>query len=159
VTRMLLAHMLTVTLPSRCRASLRGGRAANPRALHAAAYFLAKAKETVDLETVAGLRAGEASGPKGGARRLVRGARRERAARPGARRQEGLRAAVGAAQLRAGQSDRVAKADMTKSGASKEMIDFFYGWNLKEMSKDMFLHYAGLDRMARLAYAYITAWM
>ena len=57
------------------------------------------------------------------------------------------------------QSDRVAKADMTKSGATKEMIDFFYGWNLKEMSKDMFLHYAGLDRMARLAYAYITAWM
>ena len=31
--------------------------------------------------------------------------------------------------------------------------------NLKEMSKDMFLHYAGLNRMARLAYAYITAWM
>jgi len=28
----------------------------------------------------------------------------------------------------------------------KELIDYFFGWKLREMQKDMQLHYAGMDR-------------
>ena len=57
------------------------------------------------------------------------------------------------------QSDRVAQATKEKSKVSKEDINFFYGWDLKKMLAEMQLHYKGLDRMARLGLAWVTAWM
>ena len=57
------------------------------------------------------------------------------------------------------QSDRVAQATRHLSEASVEDIDFFYGWRVKELLAKMQLHYKGLDRMARLALAKVTAWM
>ena len=57
------------------------------------------------------------------------------------------------------QSDRVAQATKGKSGASSDDIDFYYGWRLKELRADMQKWYSGMDRMARLALARVTAWM
>jgi hypothetical protein len=39
----------------------------------------------------------------------------------------------------------------------KELIDYFFGWKLREMQKDMQLHYAGMDRGGRLDLARVTA--
>ena len=39
----------------------------------------------------------------------------------------------------------------------KELIDYFFGWKLREMQKDMQLHYAGMDRRGRLELARVTA--
>ena len=39
---------------------------------------------------------------------------------------------------------------------SKQLIDFFFGWLLKELSRDMQVHYAGLDRPARRLLAQVT---
>ena len=39
---------------------------------------------------------------------------------------------------------------------TKEVINYFFGWCLKEMSKEMQLHYAGMDRMARRRLARVT---
>ena len=47
-------------------------------------------------------------------------------------------------------SDRVAMHYAEQNGASGTDLDFYYGWNLKKMSQDMKLHYAGLDRRSRL---------
>ena len=57
------------------------------------------------------------------------------------------------------QSDRVAQETKKRSGVSTDDIDFFFGWNLKELLARMQLHYKGLDRMARLGLALVTAWM
>ena len=58
------------------------------------------------------------------------------------------------------QSDRVATATRERSGASTRDIDWFFGWKLKETrDADMQAHYGGLDRMARLVLARVTAWM
>ena len=57
------------------------------------------------------------------------------------------------------QSDRVAQETKKRSGVSADDIDFFFGWNLKELLARMQLHYKGLDRMARLGLALVTAWM
>ena len=40
---------------------------------------------------------------------------------------------------------------------TKQIVDFFFGWLLKEMSHDMQLHYAGLDRPARRLLAQVTS--
>ena len=32
---------------------------------------------------------------------------------------------------------------------TKNLIDYFFGWLLKEMTKDMQMHYAGLDCLSR----------
>ena len=39
---------------------------------------------------------------------------------------------------------------------TKELIDFFFGWMLKEMARDMQIHYAGYDRPARRLLAQVT---
>ena len=39
---------------------------------------------------------------------------------------------------------------------TKELIDYFFGWLLKEMEKIMQLHYAGLDRPSRRSLARVT---
>ena len=45
--------------------------------------------------------------------------------------------------------DKLARMEMERSGADKQMIDYYFGWLLKEMMKDMQLHYAGFDRYMR----------
>ncbi len=40
---------------------------------------------------------------------------------------------------------------------SKELIDYFFGWKLRDMQKDMQLHYSGMDRGGRLELARVTA--
>ena len=47
-------------------------------------------------------------------------------------------------------ADRVALHYAEKNSASGTDLDFYFGWNLKKMSQDMKLHYAGLDRRSRL---------
>jgi hypothetical protein len=47
-------------------------------------------------------------------------------------------------------ADRVAMHYAEQNGASGTDLDFYFGWNLKKMSQDMKLHYAGLDRRSRL---------
>ena len=42
---------------------------------------------------------------------------------------------------------------------TKKTIDYFFGWLLKEMTKDMQLHYAGLDRPSRRALARVTMYL
>ena len=42
---------------------------------------------------------------------------------------------------------------------TKQMIDYFFGWMLDEMSKDMQVHYAGLDQLARRLLAQVTMWL
>ena len=39
---------------------------------------------------------------------------------------------------------------------TKQLIDYFFGWCLKEMAHDMQVHYAGLDRPARRLLAQVT---
>jgi hypothetical protein len=56
------------------------------------------------------------------------------------------------------EADRVAQASKELSRVSEDDIDFFFGWNLKELLAKMQLHYKGLDRMARLGLARVTAW-
>ena len=66
-------------------------------------------------------------------------------------------------------SDKVARESMHKhaerqSGpvfvvVDKRLIDYFYGWLLKEMSKDMQLHYAGLDRPSRRGLARVSMFL
>ena len=56
-------------------------------------------------------------------------------------------------------SDGVARESMEATGATKQMIDSFYGWLLKEMQKDMQLHYAGLVRGGRRVVARVTMMM
>ena len=34
-------------------------------------------------------------------------------------------------------------------GVTKQIIDYVFGWCLKEMAHDMQLHYAGIDHLAR----------
>ena len=41
----------------------------------------------------------------------------------------------------------------------KQLIDYFFGWLLKERNKDMQLHYAGLDRVARRGLARVTMFL
>ena len=59
-------------------------------------------------------------------------------------------------------SDKVARETMHLHaadgvvGVTKQVIDYFYGWLLKEMRKDMQLHYAGLDRPARRMLARVS---
>ena len=59
--------------------------------------------------------------------------------------------------------DKVARESIHKhpEGSSlvkvtKQLIDYFFGWLLKEMSKDMQTHYAGLDRPSRRGLARVT---
>ena len=42
---------------------------------------------------------------------------------------------------------------------TKQMLDYFFGWCLKEMATDMQVHYAGLDRLARRLLAQVTMWL
>ena len=42
------------------------------------------------------------------------------------------------------------------SSVTKEVIDYFFGWLLKERRKDMQLHYAGMDLFARRVLARVT---
>ena len=59
-------------------------------------------------------------------------------------------------------SDKVARESLPKykrhgwDDVTKEVINYFYGWCLKEMSKDMQLHYAGMDRFARRCLAKVS---
>ena len=59
-------------------------------------------------------------------------------------------------------SDKVAReslplhAERGITSVTKQLIDYFYGWCLKEMRKDMQLHYAGLDRPARRELARVS---
>ena len=63
-------------------------------------------------------------------------------------------------------SDKVAREsidlhDVADSSVkvTKEVIDYFFGWLLKERNKDMQLHYAGLDRVARRGLARVTMFL
>ena len=56
-------------------------------------------------------------------------------------------------------ADRVALRNAAKTGATKDDINFFFGWKLKKMAEDMRLHYASLDRLLRLQMSQVTAWM
>ena len=51
-----------------------------------------------------------------------------------------------------GEVPRYAQLD----NVSKVTIDFFFGWNLKKMKEDMMLHYAGMNRVMRLALSKVT---
>ena len=60
-------------------------------------------------------------------------------------------------------SDKVARESLHLHEArgsinvvTKQLIDYFYGWLLKEMNKDMQLHYAGLDRPSRRCLARVS---
>ena len=60
-------------------------------------------------------------------------------------------------------SDKVARESLHQHEApsvgievDKQLIDYFFGWLLKERNKDMQLHYAGLDRVARRGLAKVT---
>ena len=47
-------------------------------------------------------------------------------------------------------ADRLARASMQETGASKEDLDDMFGWNQAERAKDMQVHYAGrLERSKR----------
>ena len=50
-------------------------------------------------------------------------------------------------------SDKVACEHMEEDGVSKEVLNYFYGWCLEAMSKEMMLHYAGIDRGGQLVLA------
>ena len=62
-------------------------------------------------------------------------------------------------------SDRVARESLPRhmeygvSDVTKQVIDYFYGWLLKEMRKDMQLHYAGLDRYQRRVLARVSMFL
>ena len=59
-------------------------------------------------------------------------------------------------------SDKVARESLHRheSGGmvevTKQLIDYFFGWLLKDMMKDMQTHYAGLDRPSRRGLARVT---
>ena len=48
---------------------------------------------------------------------------------------------------------------ISKIEVNKQLIDYFYGWMLKERHKDMQLHYAGLDRFTRRGLARVTMFL
>ena len=52
-----------------------------------------------------------------------------------------------------------AKREGKLNEISKQLIDYFFGWLLKEMARDMQIHYAGLDRPARRLLAQVTMWL
>ena len=63
-------------------------------------------------------------------------------------------------------SDKVARESLhkhdnkiSKIEVNKQLIDYFYGWMLKERHKDMQLHYAGLDRFTRRGLARVTMFL
>ena len=62
-------------------------------------------------------------------------------------------------------SDKVARESLPlhlsdgSSEITKQVIDYFYGWLLKEMTKDMQLHYAGLDRPSRRILARVSMYL
>ena len=56
-------------------------------------------------------------------------------------------------------ADRVAMRNAKETGVSDIDINFFFGWELKKMSQNMRLHYAGLDRVLRLGLSWVTAKM
>ena len=62
-------------------------------------------------------------------------------------------------------SDKVAREALSRelhgsmSEVTKRVIDYFYGWLLKDMTKDMQLHYAGLDRPSRRVLARVTRFL
>ena len=45
------------------------------------------------------------------------------------------------------------------SEVTDKLINFYFGWCLLELMKDMQTHYAGLDRPARRILARVTMWM
>ena len=53
-------------------------------------------------------------------------------------------------------ADWVACMTKEETGVSKELIDAFFGWALKELLRDMQLHYAGKDRPRRMELAKVT---
>ena len=62
-------------------------------------------------------------------------------------------------------ADKVARESIPKHLAegctevTKQLIDYFFGWLLKEMTKDMQVHYAGLDRPSRRLLARVTKFL
>ena len=56
-------------------------------------------------------------------------------------------------------ADRVAMRSAEVTEVSAEDIDFFFGWNLRTLSENMRLHYAGMDRLLRLSLSKVTAMM
>ena len=62
-------------------------------------------------------------------------------------------------------ADKVARESIPKHMAegctevTKQLIDYFFGWLLKEMTKDMQTHYAGLDRPSRRLLARVTKFL
>ena len=62
-------------------------------------------------------------------------------------------------------ADKVARESVPKHHAegcmevTKNLIDYFFGWLLKEMTKDMQMHYAGLDRPSRRLLARVTKFL
>jgi hypothetical protein len=56
-------------------------------------------------------------------------------------------------------ADRVAMRNAKETGVSDTDINFFFGWELKKMSQNMRLHYAGLDRILRPGLSWVTAKM
>ena len=62
-------------------------------------------------------------------------------------------------------SDKVARESLHKhsegsvQAVTKQVIDYFYGWLLKDMRKDMQLHYAGLDRPQRRVLARVSMFL
>ena len=55
------------------------------------------------------------------------------------------------------EADRVAQATRHLTLVSNDDIDFFFGWNLKELLSRMQVHYQGQDRMGRLGLARVTS--
>ena len=53
-------------------------------------------------------------------------------------------------------ADQVALRYAQLDNVSKVTIDFFFGWNLKKMKEDMMHHYAGMNRVMRLALSKVT---
>ena len=52
-----------------------------------------------------------------------------------------------------------AKREGKLTEISTQLIDYFFGWCLKEMAHNMQIHYAGLDRPARRLLAQVTMWL
>ena len=47
-------------------------------------------------------------------------------------------------------ADGTALRTMAITGATETDLNYFFGWKLKEMEKEMIKHYAGMDRLSRL---------
>ena len=56
-------------------------------------------------------------------------------------------------------SDKNARENMEETGVTKQMIDCFFGWLLKEMMRGMQLHYSGEDRPTRRRLARVSMMM